>query len=107
MSETSGQGCVRRTDKRFFDPRYPGPRRRNSADLVARFNATHPIGTPIRVWPMARWMNDCWKDTVVKEPGAFVNSAGCAVVKIPGDCIALTHVQIISEVSDERAPTLR
>lgn len=84
-----------KTDRRFFDPREPGPRRKNSAEMAARFNELHPIGTRVRVFPMARWMDDCCKETVVAVPGAYVNSAGYAVVKIPGDCIALTHVQII------------
>lgn len=82
-------------DRRFFDPREPGKRRKKESELCERFNAQHPVGTRIRVFPMARWMPDCCEDTVVAEPGAFVNSAGHAVVKIPGDCIALTHVQIL------------
>ena len=82
-------------DRRFFDPREPGPRRKNAHEMCDFFNSMHPVGTPIRVFPLARWMPDCCKETVVKEPGAFVNSAGCAVVKIPGDCIALTHVEIL------------
>jgi hypothetical protein len=84
-----------KTDRRFFDPREPGKRRKNSAELCERFNTQYPIGTPIRVYPGARWQADCSREAIVKSPGAFVNSAGCAVVKIPGDCIALTHVQII------------
>lgn len=84
-------------DKRFFDPRKPGSKRikKNAAEMCERFNALHPVGTRVKVFPLARWMDDCSKDTVVKEPGAFVQSAGYAVVKIPGDCIALTHVQVL------------
>lgn len=88
-------------NRKFFDPRPPGPRRRDGAELVARFNALHPVGTPIRVWPLHRDMEHC-KETVVKEPGAFVNSAGYAVVKIPGDCIALTHVEVLAALPSSR-----
>jgi hypothetical protein len=88
-----------KTDKRFFDPREPGPRRRDAAEMCIRFNELHPVGTPVRVWPLARWLDDCCKETIVKAPGAFVNPAGHAVVKIPGDCIALTHVQILGVAS--------
>lgn len=84
-----------KTDRRFFDPREPGKRRKNSAEMCESFNEQYPVGTAIRVWPLARWLDDCCNETVVKEPGAFVNSAGHAVVKIPGDCIELTHVQVI------------
>lgn len=83
-------------NRKFFDPRPPGPKRRNGADLVSRFNALNPVGTPIRVWTLHRDM-DSSKETVVKAPGAFVNSAGYAVVKIPGDCIALTHVEVLTD----------
>lgn len=86
---------IKKRDRRFFDPREPGKRRKNAADMCDRFNELHPEGTAIRVWPLARWLPDGCKDTVVKSPGAFVNAAGCGVVKIPGDCIALTHVQVI------------
>lgn len=91
-----GTGAPNKSDRRFFDPRMPGPRRRNSAEMCRQFNELHPVGTRIRVWPLARWM-DHSKETVVKSPGAFLNGAGYAVVKIPGGCIALTHVQIAAE----------
>lgn len=81
-------------DRRFFDPRPPGRKRRNADTLVHNFNARFPVGTAIRVYPMARWLDDCFRDTEVAAPGAFINSAGYPVVKIPGDCIALTHVQV-------------
>lgn len=64
--------------------------------MCAKFNELYPEGTAIKVYPLARWLEDCKKETVVKSPGAHVNAAGHAVVKIPGDCIALTHVQIIN-----------
>lgn len=82
--------------KRFFDRREPGPTRRAyQEEMAISFNAAHKPGTRIRVYPMARWLDDCHKETVVADFGAFVNSAGSAVVKIPGDCIALTHVEIL------------
>ena len=64
-------------------------------ELAVSFNAAHKPGTRIRVYPMARWLDDCHEETVVADVGAFVNAAGYAVVKIPGDCIALTHVEIL------------
>lgn len=82
-------------DTRFFDPRPVGPKRKDAAELCKRFNDQHQVGTPLRVYPMARWLDDCWKETTVKAPGAFVNRAGYAVVKVPGDCIALTHVIVL------------
>ncbi len=81
---------------RFFDRREPCDTRYAYQDEVCiSFNAAHPPGTRVRVYPMARWLDDCFRDTVVAAPGAFVNSAGLGVVKIPGDCIALTHVVIL------------
>lgn len=82
--------------RRFFDRREPCKTRyAYQEEMAISFNAAHKPGTRIRVYPMARWLDDCFKDTVVAEYGAFVNPAGQAVVKIPGDCIALTHVQIL------------
>jgi hypothetical protein len=81
----------------FFDPRpisrKPHPRV-DQEMLVSHFNKLHPVGTRIRVWAGSRG-SEHFKDTIVAEPGALVNSASHAVVKIPGDCIALTHVQIL------------
>lgn len=83
--------------RRFFDRREPCDTRYAYQDEMAiSFNAAHKPGTKIRVYPMARWLDDCFKDTEVAEFGAFVNSAGYAVVKIPGDCIALTHVIVLN-----------
>jgi len=82
--------------RRFFDRREPGNTRyAYQEEMAISFNAAHKPGTRIRVYPMARWLDDCFEDTVVADYGAFVNTAGYAVVKIPGDCIALTHVQIL------------
>ena len=87
-----------KTYQRFFDRREPCQTRyAYQEEMCISFNAAHKIGTAIRVYPMARWLVDCHKDTVVAEPGAFVNSAGHAVVKVPGDCIALTHVEPLSD----------
>lgn len=84
-----------RFDRRFFDPQPPGRKRRNSATLVHNFNARFPVGTRVKVWTLARWLDDVCKETEVAAPGAYVNSAGYAVVKVPGDSIALTHVQVL------------
>ncbi len=84
-----------RYDKRFFDPRPPGRKCRNPETLVHNFNARFPVGTRVKVYPVARWLDDVCKETEVAAPGAFINSAGYAVVKIPGDTIALTHVQVL------------
>ena len=82
--------------KQFFDRREPCQTRyAYQEEVVISFNAAHKVGSRLRVYPSARWIDDCHKETVVAEPGAFVNSAGHAVVKIPGDCIALTHVVVL------------
>lgn len=82
--------------KRFFDRREPGNTRyAYQEEMAISFNAAHKPGTRIRVYPMARWLDDCFKDTEVAAYGAFVNPAGHAVVKIPGDCVALTHVVVL------------
>lgn len=61
---------------------------------VDRFNAAHPVGSPIRIWKGL--MGDGpGIETTVAEPGAFILSGHTAVVKVPGDSIALTHVQIL------------
>lgn len=81
---------------RFFDRREPcNTRYAYQEEMAISFNAVHKPGTRIRVYPMARWLDDCFTDTVVADYGAYVNSAGCAVVKVPGDSVALTHVQIL------------
>lgn len=85
----------RKYDRRFFDPRPPGHRRQNASTLVHNFNARFPVGTKVRVYPMARWLDDCWQDTEVASPGAYINAAGYAVLKVPGDSVALTHVQVL------------
>ena len=58
---------------------------------VDRFNKANPIGSKIRVWKGA--VHDGpGIVTEVKEPGAYILGGHTAVVKIPGDAIALTHV---------------
>jgi hypothetical protein len=83
-----------KASSKFFDPRPPGRRRKNEAELCAAFNAAHPVGTVVRVWPLSRDMTLC-RVTRVASPGAFQNGAGHAVVKVAGDCIALTHVEVL------------
>lgn len=88
---------------KFFDQRQPRRRRKNAAEMVALFNATHPVGTRIRVWRGVRGDNQHSIDTVVAAPGAFVTASNHAVVKIPGDSIALTHVEVITDVPSTTA----
>lgn len=61
---------------------------------VERFNATVPVGTLLRVWKGAKAGNPTL-EARVEQPGAFILSGHTAVVKIPGDCIALTHVEVV------------
>ncbi|MFL7901506.1 hypothetical protein ACJ41P_10265 [Azospirillum argentinense] len=59
------------------------------------FNASYPIGTPIRAYPGAKGDESCAYDTVVLAPGAYIPGGifGNRVsVKVPGDSIAITHV---------------
>lgn len=60
----------------------------------ARFNRLFPPGTAVRVWKGARGVGP-GIETVVREPGAIVLSGHTPVVYIPGDCIALTHVELL------------
>jgi len=61
---------------------------------VEKFNKTVPVGTLLRVWKGARSGNPTL-EARVEQPGAFILSGHTAVVKIPGDCIALTHVEVV------------
>lgn len=58
------------------------------------FNTLAPVGTKIRVCK-GNVRRDPWHDTVIAEPGAYVLGGHTAVVKVPGDSIALSHVEII------------
>jgi len=57
------------------------------------FNAVHPIGAAIRVWPGAVNEKPPVEVTIV-EPGAYVMGSHTAVVQVTGGhgCIALSHV---------------
>lgn len=59
----------------------------------ARFNAEHPVGSTIRVWPGAVNERPPVPVTVV-APGAYVLGGHTAVVRVTGGhgCIALSHV---------------
>ena len=61
---------------------------------VEKFNAAVPVGTLIRAWKGAKIGNPTL-EARVEQPGAFVLSGHTPVVKIPGDCIALTHVEVV------------
>lgn len=58
-----------------------------------RFNAKHPIGTIIHVWPSAIGHGEPQIVTIV-EPGAYVLGDHTPVVQVTGrhGSIALTHV---------------
>lgn len=59
---------------------------------VDRFNAAYPVGSRIRVWKGAMGHGP-GIETTVEEPGAYILSGHTPVVKVPGDCIALTHTR--------------
>lgn len=61
---------------------------------VAKFNATIPVGSLVSVWKGVRAGNPTL-EAVVEQPGAFILGGHTPVVKIPGDCIALTHVELV------------
>jgi hypothetical protein len=58
------------------------------------FNKLVPIGARIRVCKGVKGHSP-WLVRTVEEPGAFVMGGHTAVVKIPGDSIALSHVEIL------------
>lgn len=62
--------------------------------LVDTFNRACPVGSRIRIWTGLRG-DGPGREVEVRTPGAFINAAGSPVVKVPGDCIALTHVEVI------------
>lgn len=59
---------------------------------VEKFNQAHSVGAPIRIWK-GRAGDGPGIITSVEAPGAFLLGGHTAVVKIPGDAIALTHVR--------------
>lgn len=61
---------------------------------VEKFNASVPVGTMLRVWKGVKVGNPTI-EARVEQPGAFILGGHTAVVKIPGDCIALTHVEVV------------
>lgn len=61
--------------------------------VVDQFNKTVPIGTPIRIWA-GRREGPPTRETTVDAPGAFLLGGHTAVVKVPGNSIALTHVEV-------------
>lgn len=61
-----------------------------------QFNNLAPIGTKLRVCKGAVHHADAkWVDSVVIAPGAFVLGGHSVVVKIPGDSVRVTHVEIV------------
>lgn len=85
------------TQPAFFDPRPISRKPRPHADsemMVSHFNKLHPVGSPIRVWKGHR-EDGPGIETTVAEPGAFILGGHTAVVKVPGDSIALTHVEVV------------
>lgn len=63
---------------------------------VDAFNALAPLGTRLRICKGAIHHRDAeWVESEVVAPGAYVMGGHSAVVKVPGDSIALTHVEIV------------
>lgn len=61
---------------------------------ASEWNAAHGPGTPIRVYPLLNGDEETGYDTVAREPGAYVMGGNRVSVKVPGDCIALSHVRV-------------
>jgi hypothetical protein len=74
-------------------------RRQTPAELEEAcnaFNSVAPVGTKVRICKGARHHPEAkWIDTEVTEPGAYVMGGHTAVVKVPGDSIALTNVEVV------------
>lgn len=68
-------------------------------DTVDRFNARHPIGTPVRYWTMLR---EGAGAKGVTRSVAQVLSGHTPVIWVTGQpaCIALTHIQAEPEKAD-------
>lgn len=63
-------------------------------EAVKRFNERAPVGSRVRVCK-GQWGTSPSFETVVAAPGAFNLGGHTAVVKVPGDSISLTHVEIL------------
>ncbi|WP_052424112.1 hypothetical protein [Nonomuraea candida] len=74
-------------------------RRQERKAVVERWNATVPVGTPVRYWTGAR--HGVGKPSRTRTP-AVVLSGHTPVVWVEGEgsCIALTHVQPIETEGD-------
>lgn len=72
-------------------PRRPDPR--VTSLMIDLFNARHPIGTRVRYWKGARGVGH---GIEAETTMPAVNMRGRAVVKVPGDIIALTHVEVLA-----------
>lgn len=79
----------------YFDnlPPQRAPNLERSNVLVKRFNSEVKIGHRIRYWIGRRGDGD-GVEAKVSAPGAFI-LGGSAVVKIEGNSIALTHVEVL------------
>ena len=78
-------------------------RQRPTADELQRacdaFNSLAPVGTKLHICKGVLHDRDAkWIDSEVAAPGAYVMGGHSAVVKVPGDSIALTHVEIAATV---------
>lgn len=67
--------------------------REQMAALVDRWNADHPVGTPVCYWPGLRKGDGVWSNT--RTPASLLGGYTPVVwVEGRGDCIALTHVEV-------------
>lgn len=80
----------------YADPRRVERGRSLGSDtiLVDDFNALHPPGTKVRIWSGIRGEGDAI-ETVVEAPGAFLLGGHTPVIKVPGDAVAMTHVELL------------
>lgn len=59
-----------------------------------QFNLLAPVGTKLRICKGPRGPHAKWINSEVIEPGAFVMGGHPVMVKVPGDSIAVGHVEI-------------
>lgn len=70
----------------------------STPDKAQKFNAAHPVGTPVRYWPGLRRGDGI--ESVTRTP-AWAMGGHTAVVSVEGYAggIALTHVEVLGEVA--------
>ena len=76
---------------------------KNEAKLADAWNARHPIGTLVRFWPGLR-MGDGQVSRTRTAAELLYGTTAVLWVESRGDCIALTHIEAITEAATSGTP---